>query len=52
MVWPEKLAGEFAGKLGEANFGDRCRELGVAARETGRTSGISASRASPPRIYR
>jgi hypothetical protein len=34
----------FTGKVHRGNIGDRCSELGVAAHETGHTSGTRASR--------
>ena len=42
---------EFAGNLAMPNFGVRSAELRVAARKTGCTSGILASRATPAYIY-
>ena len=50
-VWPEKLAEEFAGNLVVPNFGVRSTAIGVAARETGCTSGFLASRVTPAYIY-
>ena len=50
-VWPEKLTEEFAGNLAVPNFGVRSAVIGVADRETGCTSGILASRATPVYIY-
>ena len=50
-VSPEKLAEEFAGNLAAENFGVRSAGLRVAARKTGCTSGILASRATPTYIY-
>ena len=50
-VWPEKLAEELAGNLAFPNFGVRSAVIGVADRETGCTSGILASRATPAYIY-
>ena len=49
--WPEKLAEEFAGNLAVENFGVRSTGLRVAARKTGCTSGILASRATPAYIH-
>ena len=50
-VWPEKLAEEFAGNLAVPNFDVRSAAIGVAARETGCTSGFLASRVTPAYIY-
>jgi len=50
-VWPKKLAEEFTGNLAFSNFGVRSAVIGVADRETGCTSGILASRATPAYIY-
>ena len=50
-VWPKKLAEEFAGNLTFPNFGVRSAAIGVAAHETGCTSEILASRATPAYIY-
>ena len=50
-VWPEKLAEEFAGNLAFSNFGVRSAAIGVAAHETGCTSEILVSRATPAYIY-
>ena len=50
-VWPEKLAEEFTGNLAVPNFGVRSAALRVAARKTGCTSGILASRATLAYIY-
>jgi hypothetical protein len=49
---PKKLAGEFVVTLVVANFGDRFRELGVAAHVGVFRSGTSASRRTPAYIYR
>ena len=51
MVGPEKLAKEFAGNLAFPNFGVRSTAIGVSARETGCTFGISVLRATPAYIY-
>jgi hypothetical protein len=50
MVLPEKLTGEFAGNLAFANFGERWRELRVAARDGIFRSVISATRRTPAYI--
>ena len=50
-VSPEKLAEEFAGNLAAENFGVRSAGLRVAARKTGCTSRILASRWTPAYIY-
>jgi hypothetical protein len=49
-VWLEKLTGELAGNLSFPNFGFRCMEIGVAAREKDFRSRISASRRRPAYI--
>jgi len=50
MVSPKKIAGVFAGNLAFANFGERWRELRVAARDGIFRSVISASRRTPAYI--
>jgi hypothetical protein len=47
--WPEKLTGEFTGKLEMQNFGFRSTRLQAVAVKTDRTSGKVASR-SPASI--
>jgi len=51
MVWPEKLAEEFAGNLAFPNFSVQSAVIGVAAREIGCTFRISTLRATPAYIY-
>jgi len=50
-VSPEKLTEEFAGNLAFPNFSVRSAAIGVAARETGCTFGISVSRTTSAYIY-
>ena len=51
MVWPEKLAEEFAGNLAFPNFSVQSAVIGVAAHEMGCTFGILVLRATLAYIY-